>query len=78
MFVNEHVESIMGYSAHGNMPGKEAKFMEVPSAYTTRNMKLLNNIGKNDIISNDELALINQICDIKNQIKHLIENIQNC
>ena len=69
MFVNEHVESIMGYSAHGNMPGKEAKFMEVPSAYTTRNMKLLNNIGKNDIISNDELALINQICDIKKSNK---------
>lgn len=65
MFVNEHEESIMGYSAHGNMPGKEAKFMEVPSAYATRNMKLLNNTGKNEIISNDELALINQICDIK-------------
>ena len=69
MFVNEHEESIMGYSAHGNMPGKEAKFMEVPSAYATRNMKLLNNIGKNDIISNDELVLINQICDIKKSNK---------
>lgn len=69
MFVNEHVESIMGYSAHGNMPGKEAKFMEVPSAYTTRNMKLLNNIGKDDIITNDELALVNQICDIKKSNK---------
>ena len=32
-------------------------------------MKLLNNIGKNDIISNDELALINQICDIKKSNK---------
>lgn len=69
MFVNEHEESIMGYSAHGNMPGKEAKFMEVPSAYATRNMKLLNNTGKNEIISNDELALINQICDIKKSNK---------
>ena len=69
MFVNEHEESIMGYSAHGNMPGKEAKFMEVPSAYATRNMKLLNNIGKNDILSNDELVLINQICDIKKSNK---------
>ena len=69
MFVNEHEESIIGYSAHGNMPGKEAKFMEVPSAYATRNIKLLNNIGKNDIISNDELALINQICDIKKSNK---------
>ena len=69
MFVNEHEESIMGYSAHGNMPGKEAKFMEVPSAYAIRNMKLLNNIGKDYIISNDELAIINQICDIKNSNK---------
>lgn len=69
MFVNEHEESIMGYSAHGNMPGKKAKFMEVPSAYATRNMKLLNNIGKNEIISNDELVLINQICDIKKSNK---------
>lgn len=69
MFINEHEESIIGYSAHGNMPGKEAKFMEVPSAYATRNMKLLNNIGKNNIISNDELLLINQICDIKKSNK---------
>ena len=34
-----------------------------------RNMKLLNNIGKDDIISNDELAIINQICDIKKSNK---------
>lgn len=51
MFVNEHQESIIGYSAHSNMPGKQAGFMEVPSAYATRNMKLLNNIGKSSIIS---------------------------
>lgn len=65
MFVNEHQESISGYSAHSNMPGKQADFMEVPSAYATRNMKLLNNIGKSSIISNEELYLVNQICDIK-------------
>ena len=65
MFVNEHQESIIGYSAHSNMPGKQAGFMEVPSAYATRNMKLLNNIGKSPIISNEELYLVNQICEIK-------------
>ena len=65
MFVNEHQESIIGYSAHSNMPGKQAGFMEVPSAYATRNMKLLNNIGKSSIISNEELYLVNQICEIK-------------
>lgn len=70
MFVNEHQESIIGYSAHSNIPGKEATFMEVPSAYATRNMKLLNGIGKTEVISNDELSLINQICDIKKANKN--------
>lgn len=65
MFVNEHQESIIGYSAHSNMPGKEANFMEVPSAYATRNMKIINNIGKSTFISNEELSLFNMICDIR-------------
>ena len=65
MFVNEHQESIIGYSAHSNMPGKKVNFMEVPSAYATRNMKSLNNIGKSELLSNEDLILINQICDIK-------------
>ena len=65
MFVNEHQESIIGYSAHSKMPGKEVNFMEVPLAYAVRNMKLINNIGKSDFISNEELSLISNICDIK-------------
>ncbi len=69
MFVNEHEESISGYSAHSNMPGKQVNFMEVPSAYTTRNMKLLNNIGKSTFLSNEELSLFNQICDIRKNNK---------
>ena len=32
MFTNEHQESIIGYSAHSKMPGKEANFMETPPA----------------------------------------------
>ena len=47
------------------MPGKEANFMEVPSAYATRNMKMKNNIGKSTFISNEELSLFNMICDIR-------------
>ena len=63
MFVNEHQESIIGYSAHSNMPGKEANFMEVPSAYATRNMKIINNIGKSTFISNEKgsIKIANQI-----------------
>lgn len=66
MYTNEHQESIIGYSAHSKMPGKKANFMEVPSAYVNRNLLLLNNMGNSTFISNDELHLFNQICNIKN------------
>lgn len=65
MYANEHQESIIGYSAHSNMPGKEANFMEVPSAYVERKMLLLNSLGNSEFISNDELSLLNKICDVK-------------
>lgn len=66
MYTNEHQESITGYSAHSKMPGKEANFMEIPSAYVNRNMLLLDNIGDSTFISNNELSLFNKICSIKN------------
>ena len=69
MYANEHQQSINGYSAHSKMPGKEASFMKVPAAYVAENIKLLSNIGKNDIISNDELSLFNNICELKKKNK---------
>lgn len=71
MFINEHEESIIGYSAHSKMPGKAVVFKEVPAAYTTRNMNLLRNIGKSNFITNEELSLLNQICDIKKSNKRI-------
>lgn len=73
MYTNEHQESIIGYSAHSKMPGKEADFMEIPSAYVNRNISLLNNIGDTTFISNEELHLFNKICTIKNIDKNNIE-----
>lgn len=65
MYTNEHQESITGYSAHSNMPGKEANFMEIPPEYARRNISLLENIGNSTFISNDELSLLNKITNIK-------------
>lgn len=66
MYTNEHQESITGYSAHSNMPGKKSHFMEIPPAYVSRNINLLYNIGNSEFISNDELHIFNKICAIKN------------
>lgn len=66
MYITEHQESIIGYSAHSKMPGKEASFMEIPPAYVNRNMSLLNNIGSSTFLSNAELSLFNKVCNIKN------------
>ena len=66
MYTNEHQESIIGYSAHSKMPGKEASFMEIPPAYVNRNMSILKNIGSSTFISNNELSLFNKVCSIKN------------
>lgn len=74
MYANEHKESIIGYSAHSKMPGKQANFMETPSAYTNRNMQLLNNIGTSTYISNKELTLINILCDTRKNNKDKINN----
>lgn len=73
MYTNEHQESIIGYSAHSKMPGKEANFMEIPPAYVNRNMLLLNNIGNSTFISNNELTLFNKVCSIKNIDKNNVE-----
>lgn len=73
MYTNEHQESIIGYSAHSKMPGKEANFMETPSAYVNRNLLLLNNIGNSTFLSNNELTLLNKICSIKNINKNNVE-----
>lgn len=73
MYTNEHQESIIGYSAHSKMPGKEASFMEIPPAYVNRNMLLLSNIGNSVFISNNELTLFNKICSIKNIDKNNFE-----
>ena len=73
MYTNEHQESIIGYSAHSKMPGKESSFMEIPPAYVNRNMLLLNNIGTSTFISNKELSLFNKVCSIKNLNKNNVE-----
>lgn len=73
MYTNEHQESIIGYSAHSKMPGKEASFMEIPPAYVNRNMLSLSNIGNSVFISNNELTLFNKICSIKNIDKNNVE-----
>lgn len=65
MYTNEHQESITGYSAHSNMPGKEANFMEIPPEYARRNLSLLENIGNSTFVSNNELSLLNKIINIK-------------
>lgn len=65
MSINEHQESTTGYSAHSNMPGKEANFMEIPTAYKDNNIKLLKSLGQNNLITNQELHLINLISSIK-------------
>lgn len=65
MYANEHQESIIGYSAHSNMPGKEANFMEIPPEYVRKNMLLLDNIGTSTFISNRELSLLNLLSNIK-------------
>lgn len=77
MYTNEHQESIIGYSAHSKMPGKEANFMETPSAYVNRNMLLLNNIGNSTFLSNTELNLFNKICSIKNIDENNIELLKH-
>ena len=69
MYANEHQQSINGYSAHSKMPGKEATFMKVPNAYVAENMKLLSTMGKKDVISNDELSLFNDICEMRRKNK---------
>lgn len=73
MYTNEHQESIIGYSAHSKMPGKESSFMEIPPAYVNRNMLLLNNIGTSTFMSNKELSLFNKVCSIKNLNKNNVE-----
>lgn len=76
MYTNEHQESIIGYSAHSKMPGKEANFMEIPPAYVNRNMLLLNNIGNSTFISNNELTLFNKVCSIKDIDKNDFELVK--
>lgn len=75
---NEHIQSIYGYSAHSNMSGKKADFMEIPPAYVRRNMAIVDNIGNSEFISNAEIALINRIYDIINVDKRNLneEDIQ--
>lgn len=63
---NEHIQSIYGYSAHSNLNGKEADFMEIPPAYVKRNMALLDSIGNSEFLSNAQISLIDRIFDIKN------------
>lgn len=63
---NEHIQSIYGYSAHSNMNGKEADFMEIPPAYVKRNLTLLDSIGTSEFLSNAQISLIYRILDIKN------------
>lgn len=65
MFTNEHQESIIGYSAHSKMPGKEANFMETPPAYVNRNIDILSTLGDTEFIPNNQLSLFNKICHIK-------------
>lgn len=77
MYTNEHQESIIGYSAHSKMPGKEASFMEIPPAYVNRNMSILKNIGSSTFISNNELSLFNKVCSIKNLDKNNAELFKN-
>lgn len=69
---NEHIQSIYGYSAHSNMNGKEADFMEIPPAYVKRNMALLDSIGNSEFLSNAQISLITRIFDIKNVDKQNI------
>ena len=46
MDINEHEESIAGYSAHSNLPGKAIKYMETPNAQVKRQLKELESAGK--------------------------------
>lgn len=74
MYTNEHQESIIGYSAHSKMPGKEASFMEIPPEYARRKMEIARNIGNETFLTNQELEILNKILSIKN-VKNCTPNL---
>lgn len=66
MSIDEHLSSILGYSAHSKMPGKDPIPAEIPPAYVNRLMILYNEIGNENILNFEQLKLLSKLIKIKN------------
>lgn len=66
MSIDEHLSSILGYSAHSKMPGKDPIPAEIPPAYVNRLMTQYSEIGNENILSFEQLKLLSKLIKIKN------------
>ncbi len=65
MPVDEYLASILGYSAHSNMPNKDPNPCELPFAYADRNMTLFKNIGSSTHLDVSQIKLLRTLMKIK-------------
>lgn len=65
MSIDEYLASILGYSAHSNMPNKDPNPCEIPSAYANRNIKIFKQIGKTNHLNIEQLRLLRTLIKIK-------------
>lgn len=77
MSIDEHLSSILGYSAHSNMPGKDPMPAEIPPAYVNRLMTSFDEIGKNNTLNYEKLKLFSKLIKIKNLNNDQIEVLSN-
>lgn len=65
MSVDEYLASILGYSAHSNMPDKDPNPCELPFAYVNRNMEIFKSIGTSTHLDVAQLKLLRTLIQIK-------------
>lgn len=65
MSVDEYLASILGYSAHSNMPNKDPKPCELPFAYADRNIELFRNIGTSTHLDVEQIKLLRTLIHVK-------------
>lgn len=77
MSIDEHLSSILGYSAHSKMPGKDPIPSEIPPAYVTRLMTLYSEIGNENILNFEQLKLLSKLIKIKNLNRDELKVLSN-
>ncbi len=77
MTVNEHLSSVLGYSAHSNMPDKNPIRCELPPAYRNRMINLLHNSSNLESLGYEHLSLIRKVLKVKKLSKDEVSFVSN-